>query len=289
MNSLKSIILISNPSIKIEETTISSLVDKIADSGCITCILEDNLDLFSYLGNRVKIIKTFDELKNCQAAIVLGGDGSIIEAAHRLIGLKIPIVGINYGHVGFLAEMELSDLTLIDDMLAGKYYIEDRMMLDAAVYSNNGSLKQKFTVLNDIVVSSGSVARLIALDLLCDDVKAQHCRSDGIIIATPTGSTAYSLSAGGPVLEPSLECICLTPICPHTLSSRPSIFSADRVIKIDKIDGRGSTVYLCADGRDTYPLESGDSVVISKSMFRTALIRLKDRAFLHVLATKLSE
>ena len=162
-------------------------------------------------------------------------------------------------------------------------------MLDAAVYDANGALREFYTVLNDIVVASGSVARLISYDLICDHVKAQHCRADGVIAATPTGSTAYSLSAGGPVLDPSLDCICLTPICPHTLSSRPAIFSSATEIKIEHIDGRGSDVYLCADGRATRLLEEGDSIVLTKSHYVTRLLRLKDRAFLHVLSSKLSD
>ncbi len=290
MNKTNNIVLIPNTSKHIEAQLITNLVNHLHTLRCKVGVFSDSTESLSYLERyTIYEIKSAADLLQCDAAVVLGGDGSIIEASHKLINTDIPIIGINFGHVGFLAEIEINEISLIDALLDGNYTIDERMMLDAEVVSVSNESIGKFTVLNDVVLSNGPVSRLLTFDVHCGNIKIQTCRSDGIIAATPTGSTAYSLSAGGPVLEPSLDCICLTPICPHALNSRPVIFRGNSVIKLSGIRSNNSSVFLTADGRDVIALHEGDSVVIKRSEHTTKLIRIKDNGFLGILHSKLSE
>ncbi len=289
MNKINNIVLIPNTSKNIESRVISNFIDHLCDLGCQVGVFTENMDSLTYLGNRIYEIRNNDALAQCHAAVVLGGDGSIIDASNKLLDAEIPIIGINFGHVGYLAEVEINEISLLDALVEGKYIIDERMMLDAEVITRSGKVRASSTVLNDIVLSNGPVARLLTFDIYCGNVKIQTCRADGIVAATPTGSTAYSLSAGGPVLEPSLDCLCLTPICPHTLNSRPVIFRSDSEIRLSGIRSNGSSVYVTADGRDVIALNEGDIVSIKRSVHTTKLIRIKDNGFLGILHSKLSE
>lgn len=289
MNKISNLVLIPNTTKNIEPQLITNFVDHLCNLHCRVGVFSENMDSMSYLGDRIYEIRNNDFLKQCHAAVVLGGDGSIIDASNKLLGANIPIIGINFGHVGYLAELEINEIELLDALTEGNYFIDERMMLDAEVYDRFGTMREKSTVLNDIVLSNGPVARLLTFDIYCGNIKIQTCRADGIIIATPTGSTAYSLSAGGPVLEPSLDCVCLTPICPHTLTSRPVIFRGDSVIRLSNILSKGTSVYVTADGRDVFALNEGDTVSIKRSEHTSKLIRIKDSGFLGVLHAKLSE
>ncbi|MGN1409440.1 MAG: NAD(+)/NADH kinase [Eubacteriales bacterium] len=289
MNKLENLILIPNTTKIIEPLHLKALLSHLKSLGCKIGVFSADIETLAECGDEINEIKTISETDKYDAAVVLGGDGSIIEASHRLLGKKIPIIGINFGHVGFLTELEASEITDIGKAVLGNYTLERRIMLDADVFDECGGLKNSFTVLNDVVITNGPIARLISFDIYCDGIKTESCRADGMIAATPTGSTAYSLSAGGPVLDPSLECICLTPICPHTLSSRPLIFHAGTEIKISGIKSNNSSVYLNADGRDATQLFDGYSVRIKRSVNETTLIRIKERGFIGVLHSKLSE
>ena len=220
--------------------------------------------------------------------IVLGGDGSMIEAAHRTKGAGIPLIGINFGNVGYLTELEFDEAEALASLAKGEYSTEERMMLDAGVVSSDGTETASFTVLNDIVLTNGPAARLISFDIYCGETLMESCRADGAVIATPTGSTAYSLSAGGPVIDPKLSAVCVTPICPHTLGSRPVVLGADSEIRIERISPNGSTVYINADGRDVEKLEAGSSVRIRRSGSSVSLIRLRPHSFIGSLNSKLS-
>ncbi len=289
MNKITNLVLIPNTTKNIEPQLITNFVIHLCDLQCRIGVFSENMESLSYLGDRIYEIQNNDALAQCHAAIVLGGDGSIIDASNKLLDAEIPIIGINFGHVGYLAEIEINELNLLDALVEGKYSIDERMMLDAEVITRSGKVRASSTVLNDIVLSNGPVARLLTFDIYCGNVKIQTCRADGIIASTPTGSTAYSLSAGGPVLEPSLDCLCLTPICPHTLNSRPVIFRGDSEIRLSGIRSNGSSVYVTADGRDVLALNEGDTVSIKRSVHTTKLIRIKDNGFLGILHSKLSE
>lgn len=289
MNRTESIVLIPNISKNIPHDRILTVLHRLQSGGCRIYTMPEFAGYLSFASELITVIDDRSELGRMQAALVMGGDGSIIEASHMLMDEDIPIIGMNFGHVGFLAEMEMSEVHLLDALIAGDYEIDDRMMLDAAVTDAGGRVRGSFTVLNDVVLTNGPVARLIKFDVYCDDVKVETCRADGMIASTPTGSTAYSLSAGGPVLYPLLEGICLTPICPHTLNSRPIIFHGGSVIRLTNFATNNASVYLNADGRDDIRINEGDTVDIRKSSYRTRLIRIKKGGFLGALHTKLSE
>ncbi len=289
MNRVTNLLLIPNTQKRIDHDKLFSLIKRLKDGGCSVGVLKDAVSATEFLGEMVYVIDNISEVACCQAAVVLGGDGSIIDAAHRVMGFDIPIIGINFGHVGFLTEIELGELDLIDRLISGDYTTDERMMLDAVVVDRDGKERVKYTVLNDLVLTNGPVARLITFDVYCDGVKVQTCRADGSVIATPTGSTAYSLSAGGPVLDPTLEGICFTPICPHTLSSRPVVFRGNSEITVSNIKNNNSSVYLNADGRDVIHINEGDSISIRMSEYKIKLVRFKGYGFLSVLNAKLSD
>lgn len=289
MKRLEKLILIPNTSKCIDNVKLKALVSYLLELKCTISIFSGDRNYLSQLGSISNEFTDYEVNLDYDAAIVLGGDGSIIEASHRLIGRNIPLIGVNFGHVGFLTELEAGEFTDIGRAVCGMYTLEHRMMLNAVMKDDTDSIRAEFDVLNDIVITNGPIARLIGFDIYCDGVKTDSWRADGIIAATPTGSTAYSLSAGGPVLDPSLECICLTPICPHTLSSRPMIFHAGTEIGLSGIRSNNSSVYLNADGRDAVQLYDGWSVSIKRSMCETSLIRIKERGFIGVLNSKLSE
>lgn len=289
MSKIGSVVLIPNTQKHIDNGKIHSLVKKLTGGGCRVFALSDAADQIADVGDSIEIAESIGTIPECDAAIVLGGDGSIIDAAHRIIGYDIPIIGINFGHVGYLTELEIGENSGIDRIISGDYTTDERMMLEAQVRDKDGEIRAKYTVLNDLVLTNGPVARLISFDVFANGVKVQSCRADGAVVATPTGSTAYSLSAGGPVLDPTLEGICLTPICPHTLSSRPVVFGGNSEIEITNIKNNNSSVYLNADGRDVTPINEGDSISIHKSEYKIKLIRLKGYGFLSVLNAKLSE
>jgi NAD+ kinase len=225
--------------------------------------------------------------EDVQLLLVLGGDGSIIEAARRTVGRSIPIAGINLGRLGYLAEIEPEEIGLLGAVLRGEASIDERIMLDVLVRHADGSETSFTPALNDIVLTNGPVPRLLSFELWCDGELVEDCCADGMILAAPTGSTAYSLSAGGPVLDPCLDCICSTPICPQSMNNRPVIFRGDSVLELRCMQTRGdNVVHLSVDGRETLILGRGDIVRVSHSQYRTPLVRVKKGGFLSALRQK---
>lgn len=221
-------------------------------------------------------------------AVTLGGDGTLLGVARLVAQHKIPILGINMGHVGFLTEVELGDLfTDLECFHNKEYNIDVRMMLEAKVIRNEKVLTE-FLALNDIVITKGPFARLIRLKTYANEAYVDTYPADGLIISTPTGSTAYSLSAGGPIIRPDMNLLLLTPICPHTLHSRSIILSQDDVIKVTVLADHPE-VMLTVDGQEGYKLLPKDTVIVNKSSFSTRLIRIKKRSFYDLLRKKLSE
>ncbi len=219
--------------------------------------------------------------------VVLGGDGSIIQVARVTTELNIPIIGINYGTVGYMAAISRDNTSDLKDILCGNHVVQKRMMLDIDIIRNDKVVKSFTRALNEAVVSNGPIPHLVEFDLYCDGVLAQHIRSDGIIIATPTGSSAYSMSAGGPIMDPSLSCICATPICPHHLNARPVIFSANSVLEIRNARCRDNYIYLSADGKEVFEIGNGDVVRISKSKNTVPIVSSGEDSFIEVLNSKL--
>jgi len=221
-----------------------------------------------------------------EAVIVLGGDGTFLRAARTLAGSEIPILGVNLGFLGFLTEIEVGEIyPYLEKMLEGDYYLEDRMMLCGRVRRNGGWVG-KFHALNDFVINKGSFARLITLETFLGDEFVASYSADGIIISTPTGSTAYSLSAGGPIVHPTLDVCIITPICPHSLYNRPIIIPPEKIVKVHVRAVQAESM-LTVDGQYGFSLHNKDEVWIEKAPYVTKLIKLKGRQFFQIMREKL--
>ena len=220
--------------------------------------------------------------------IVLGGDGTLLSAA-RLVAeahTDVPIFGVNLGSLGFMAEVSIDELYgNLEKAIAGKLVTEERIMLTASVLRQGKRIAQ-YRVLNDAVINKGALARMMELRISVNDGHLTTLRADGLIVATPTGSTAYSLSAGGPIVHPTIHCFVLTPICPHTLSNRP-IALPDSVVVTICLTSLSEDVSLTLDGQIGFPLEPNDVVAIKKSQFRMKLIKHPTKSYFEILRTKL--
>lgn len=264
---------------------VSGLINWLESRGYSVVLPKDIADVLSISEHS---IETEDFFQRIDIAVTLGGDGTLLNVARHVAPYKIPILGINLGHVGFLTEIELADLyTDLERFSKNSYTIDYRMMLETQVV-RDGEVLEKFLALNDAVVTKGPFARLIRLKTYANEEYIDTYPADGLIIATPTGSTAYSLSAGGPIIHPNMNLLLLTPICPHTLRSRSIVVSENDVIKV-KLLADHPEIMLTVDGQQGYELLPGDQIIIKKSNFLTRLIRLKERSFYDVLRKKLSE
>lgn len=225
------------------------------------------------------------EITNADAVICFGGDGTILHMAKAATRNGIPILGVNIGTMGFMAELESTELEQLKRLATGAYTIDSRMMLDVTVHRDRDIIFHDIC-LNDAVITKGGIARIVHLAVKCDDVQAMECGGDGLIVATPTGSTAYSLSAGGPIMEPEANSILITPICAHDMVSRCIVASDKRVIKVGLTHNVRRNAFLSVDGGKALKLNIGDVVTIKKSDYQTKLVRLKDRSFYDVVNLK---
>lgn len=226
------------------------------------------------------------ELATADLLICFGGDGTILHAARDATTHGVPILGVNTGSVGFMAELERSELPLLAPLAHGLYTIEERMMLDVKVLRGDKLVSQD-TALNDAVISKGSMARVAEMEVLADRIKATSITGDGVIVATPTGSTAYSMSAGGPIVEPTSKSIIVTPVCAHQLTARAMVLAPERVVTVQLPRGNRKYLYLSVDGGKAVRLTGGDRVDICQSKSTTQLVRLADRSFYQVINQKL--
>jgi NAD+ kinase len=218
--------------------------------------------------------------------IVLGGDGTLLSAARALHGHNVPILAVNLGALGFLTSVTLDELyPVLDQALAGKHLSSERMMLEAAV-SHDGAAAERQPALNDAVVTKSALARMLDFDVYVDKNHIGRYRADGLIVATPTGSTAYSLAAGGPIIHPDLDAFVITPICPHMLTNRPLVIPGAARIEVD-FSAAEEPVYLTLDGQIGLQLGSADRVTITKSPNKVKLIRPPDKTYYEILRSKL--
>lgn len=226
------------------------------------------------------------ELQDADMLICFGGDGTILHAARDANSRGIPVLGVNMGSVGFMAELEHSELDKLARIGAKKFSIERRMMLDVAVRRGREVLMRD-VALNDAVITKGAVARVIDLAVRGDGVPIYDYSGDGVVLSTPTGSTAYSMSAGGPIVEPTSENILVTPICAHSLHAKPLVMGRDRVVsvRIGKLSRK--TAYLSVDGGRAFKLCGGDAVEVRRSKNITQLVRLTDHSFYETINQKL--
>ncbi len=211
--------------------------------------------------------------------IAIGGDGVMLEASRRATPAGIPILGINMGRVGYMTELEMNELYLLDKIFENEYYLDERAMLRVEIKSNSGQKRFSAYALNEAVIAKGATARIIDLELSDNGRLVSEYRADGLVVATPTGSTAYSLSAGGPIIDPKLSCFCVTPICPHSLVARPLIFPDSAVLQVKNTCVREKVLHLTVDGKATFDLFLGDTVFITKAALSVKLLRIKNDDF----------
>lgn len=218
--------------------------------------------------------------------MVLGGDGTLLSVARLLEKSEIPILGINLGSLGFLTELGLEELyTSLEKVLKGQYEIEKRVRLEAHL-DRGGEIIGRYQVLNDVVINKGALARIIDLEAHVDSREVTIYKADGLIVSTPTGSTAYSLAAGGPIIEPTLNVIVVAPICPHTLTNRPLVVPGGSEVQLHLLSDSGK-VYLTLDGQEGMELKQGDRVRIKESDKKVNLMRTGGKNFYDVLSAKL--
>jgi len=227
-----------------------------------------------------------DELPRAEMIITFGGDGTILRAARAAADWGAPILGINLGGKGFMAELEVEDVGMVDIASAGGYKIENRMMLDISVIRDGESIYENFA-LNDVVIKGSN--KVIDLTLFGDGQKISHFSGDGAVIATPTGSTAYSMAAGGPIVEPSAQNIIITPICAHLLEARSFVLVSDRRVSVEIGYRKHNPAYMSVDGGDNTSIQSGDVINVGKSERYTRLVRLSSRSFYKKVSEKLGE
>lgn len=226
------------------------------------------------------------ELPGADMLICFGGDGTILHAARDAYPWDIPILGVNMGSVGFMAELEHGELEKLAQIGTGKYATELRMMLDVAVRRGREVLRRD-VALNDAVITKGAVARVIDLAVRADGVRIYDYSGDGVILSTPTGSTAYSMSAGGPIVEPTAENILVTPICAHSLQAKPLVMGRDRLVSVRLGRTARKTAYLSVDGGRAFKLSGGDVVEVRRSQKYTRLVRLTAYSFYENINQKL--
>ncbi len=230
---------------------------------------------------------TFDSYDSCALLMCLGGDGTFLTAVQDYFSQDMPIIGVNLGSVGFLAEIRPQDsLQALTQIIHGDYKIEKRMLLQSACFSCEGVEKVRTTSLNDVVVTRGGISRILNLDLYIDHILVEKLPGDGVIISTPTGSTAYSLSAGGPIIEPALEVILITPLNPHTLHNRSYVVAPESEVEII-IREYPFNPQLTSDGVHVCSLDQLDRIVVTKSPLSMNLVKLDTGNFYDSLTTKI--
>lgn len=233
------------------------------------------------------VVSTLEkELPTADLLVCFGGDGTILHAARDATMHNVPILGVNLGSVGFMAELEKTELSLLSLLGRGIHRTEERMMLDVRVV-RSGKVISETLALNDAVVSNGSMARVAELDVYADEELITDFTGDGVIVATPTGSTAYSMSAGGPIVEPTSSCIIVTPVCAHQLSVRAMVLDASRKVTVQVPRNTRKHLFLSVDGGKAVRLAGGDKVEITRSARTTTLIRLSERSFYQIMRQKL--
>lgn len=283
---MKKVVLTSNPYRDAGFKAVREAIRVLHDAGVETKLcLPFEVDRSFELPRDLRFHRLDREAIGADALICLGGDGTILHMAKFATRHNIPILGVNIGTMGFIAELESSDVELLRRLACDDYSVDTRMMLDVTMLRGRDILYHDLC-LNDVVVTKGTVARILNLSVSCDGVQAMECAGDGVIVATPTGSTAYSLSAGGPIVEPDARSILITPICAHDMSSRCMVASDRRVISIGLTKNARRNALLSVDGGKAIKVNVDDVVTVKVSDKRTRFIRLKDRSFYDIVKMK---
>lgn len=275
-------------SIKDKKLTLTKkIIDCLDSYGYKVFVTEEigsHYNLENYSLDKEKILSTAD------CAIVLGGDGTILQTSRELAEYNLPILGVNLGNFGFLAEVEEKEvIDTLKKIHAGEYNIEERMMLQADM-SISGDIINSGLALNDIVITRTALSRMVGYSVYVNNYLVNNYKADGVIISTPTGSTAYNLSAGGPLLAPNNEILVMTPICPHSLTARSIVLSGEDVVRITFESNRSSwdeDLMITIDGQEGIKINNDTSIIIRKSSLKTKLIKLNDKDFYSLLRKKL--
>ena len=283
---MKNIILTPNPYRDKNFQTVRNAIEVLKGAGLNPRVcLPFDIDRSYELPKDIRFHRLDREIGNAEMVICFGGDGTILHMAKAATKRDIPILGVNIGTMGFMAELESSELDQLALIAEGKYKLDHRMMLDVTIQRDRDIIYHDIC-LNDVVITKGAVARIVHLQVKCDGVCALESGGDGVIIATPTGSTAYNFSAGGPIVEPDAKNIIITPICAHEMGSRCIVASDRRTVTVEMIHNARRNAYLSADGGRAVRLNIGDVATIRKSTLETKLVRLKDRSFYDVVSAK---
>jgi len=283
---MKHVILTPNPYRDKGFQTVRTAMRILKDAGMEPKVcLPFEVDRSFELPRDIRFHRLDREISNTELVICFGGDGTILHMAKTATRRNVPILGVNIGTLGFMAELEASEMELLTKLAKDQYTVDTRMMLDVVVQRDRDIIFHDIG-LNDVVITKGAVARIAHLGVKCDGVEVMECDGDGIIVATPTGSTAYSLSAGGPIVEPEARNMLITPICAHDVMSRCMVASDKRTVTVELVQNARRNAYLSVDGGKSIRLNMGDVTTIKKSNLETKLIRLKERSFYDVLNQK---
>ena len=283
---MKKIILTPNPYRDTNFDTVREAVAVLRQAGMETRLcLPFEIDRSCELPRDLRFSRLDRELNGASALVCFGGDGTILHMAKTATRHGLPILGVNIGTMGFMAELESTELSMLAKLADNDYRLDKRLMLDVTVHRDRDIIFHDIC-LNDVAVTKGSTARIVHLDVKCDGVDVMECSGDGILVATPTGSTAYNLSAGGPIMEPEANGMLITPVGAHDMRSRCVVVSQRRVVTVSVVKNAHRNAYLSVDGGKAQRLNLGDVATIRKSNLETKLIRLKDRSFFDVINTK---
>ena len=283
---MKKILLTPNPYRDKDFNTVRKAMQVLKDTGAdVRICLPFDVDRSFDLPKDLHFVRMEREIQDADAVICFGGDGTILHMAKTATRYGIPILGVNIGTMGFMAELESSELEDLARLTKGEYTLDRRMMLDVTVRRDRDIIFHELC-LNDAVITKGAVARIVHLSVRCDGIQALECGGDGVVVATPTGSTAYSLSAGGPIVEPDAKNILITPICAHNMGSRCIVASMNRLITVELTRNARRNAFLSVDGGKALKLNMGDLTSIRCSDKEIKLIRLKNRSFYDVINTK---
>ena len=283
---MKNVILTPNPYRDKGFQTVRAAMRVLRDAGIEPKLcLPFEVDKSFELPRDLRFTRLERELQNAEMVICFGGDGTILHMAKTATRKNIPVLGVNIGTMGFMAELESTELDQLARVARDDYKLDSRMMLDVTIQRDRDIVFHDIC-LNDVVITKGAIARIAHLSVKCDGVQAMQCGGDGIIVATPTGSTAYSLSAGGPIVEPEASNIIITPICAHDVMSRCIVAPGRRVVTVELVRNSRRNAFLSVDGGKAVRMNMGDIATVKKSTMEAKLVRLKDRSFYDVLNTK---
>ena len=283
---MKKVILTPNPYRDKNFQTVREAVRVLKDAGMeVRLCLPFEVDKSYELPKDLKFCRLDRELPGASIVVCFGGDGTILHMAKAATRHGIPILGVNIGTMGFMAELESSELSELARLAVDDYKIDRRMMLDVTVHRDRDIIFHDIC-LNDAAITKGAIARIVHLNVKCDGTQSMELGGDGVIVSTPTGSTAYSLSAGGPIVEPDASSILITPICAHDVAARSLVVSEKRVITVEMSPNARRNAFLSVDGGKALRMNVGDIATIRKSPLVTKLVRLKERSFYDVINMK---